>query len=325
MIFFTSCEETTVTSEVFLMDSFMVQTIHGADGEKIAKQAEEVVKNLEETYSAYKENSLISEINENAGIKPVKVPDEVFNLIKECVVFSEKSNGLFDLTIAPLTKLWAITSDNPKVPTLDEIDYAKSLINYNNVILDEENKTVFLKEKCMKLDFGATVKGYAAQKVLEIYKTGKINGGVLSLGGNVAVYGSKNDGTAFKIGVRDPKKSSTDYFAILETDKQVISTSGAYERYFKQNGVTYHHILNPKTGYPCESDLLSVTVVSENGLLSDYLSTLFYMLGKDVVKEHLNEEDYSLIVIDKKDNIYISDNLKDSFTLLNDTDYKKGF
>ncbi len=315
-----SCDVTPVSSDMFVMDTVMTQTVYSKNAKDIINETESIIRNLENTYSSYEENSLTDKINKNAGISPVKVTKEEFDIIKRCVEFSDKTDGIFDLTIAPLTKLWNITGENPTVPEPDKITKALALINYKNVVLDEENLTVFLKENGTALDFGATVKGFAVQQILECFQQNNVIGAVVSLGGNVAVCGNKN-GTPFKVGLRDPQKGSSDYFAILEGENKIISTSGGYERYFEENGIIYHHILNPKTGYPCESDLLSVSVISEDGLLSDFLSTYFYMAGTDEVKNHLNEEKYSLIAIDKENKVYISPSLEGKITLLYESGY----
>jgi len=298
----------------------MSQTVYSKNANSIIEETEAVIKNLENTYSAYKENSLTDKINKNAGVSPVKVSEEEFSIIRRCVEFSKMTDGLFDLTIAPLTKLWNITSETPQVPTPDEISNAKSLVNHKNVVTDEEKLTVFLEKQGAELDFGATVKGFAVQQILECYQQNDVDGAIVSLGGNVAVYGNKN-GVPFKVGIRDPKKGTADYFAILESENEIISTSGGYERYFEQGGIVYHHILNPKTGYPCESDLLSVSVISKDGLLSDFLSTYFYMAGKDEVINFLNEEKFKIIAIDKENKVYISPSLKDKITLLDESGY----
>lgn len=324
-ILLSSCQtqetDTAFSDETFLMDTVVTQTVYGTDSEKVANEAVDLMKEIENTYSSYLDDSITAKINENAGISPVPVTSDELNTIKRCVQFSAQSNGLFDLTIAPLVKLWNITGDNPKVPSDEEISKAQALIDYRDVVVDEENRTVYLSRPGMQLDFGATVKGYTVQKVLELYRQSGITGGILSLGGNVAAFGKKPDGSPFRIGIRDPRKTASDYFAILEVSEQVIATSGAYERYFEQDGKIYHHILNPKTGYPCESDLLSVTVVSEDGLLCDYLSTLFYIQGRDSVVQHLNETNYSLIALDRDGKIYISPRLREQFTLLDSSPY----
>lgn len=309
------------TDETFLMDTIVTQTVYGPNSSIIIGEAVDLMKDIEKTYSSYLDSSIISEINANAGVSPVPVGEEERNVIKRCVEFSEQSDGLFDLTIAPLVKLWNITGDEPHIPTEEEIAAALPLIDYRNVIVNEEKSTVYLSHPDMELDFGATVKGYAVQKVLELYRQSDIAGGILSLGGNVAAFGKKPDGSAFRTGIRDPHGTAADYFAILEMSDQVIATSGAYERYFEQDGKIYHHILNPLTGYPCESDLLSVTVVSEDGLLCDYLSTMFYMLGKESVVSHLNENSYSLIALDEQGKIYISPRIMEHFTLLDSSPY----
>ena len=309
------------TDETFLMDTIVTQTVYGENSKQIIDETVDRMKEIESTYSSYLEGSVVSKINENAGIAPVSVDSEERNVIKRCVTFSEQSDGLFDLTISPLVKLWNITGDEPHLPSDEEIAKAQALIDYRNVLIDDKAGTVYLTQPGMELDFGATVKGYAVQKVLELYRESGITGGILSLGGNVAAFGTKPDGTSFRTGIRDPKGTAADYFAILELNDQVIATSGAYERYFEQDGKIYHHILNPKTGYPCDSDLLSVTVVSEDGLLCDYLSTLFYMLGKDAVVDHLEENEFSLLAIDEEGRVYISPRLREHFTLLDSSPY----
>lgn len=313
--------DTVSSDETFLMDTVVTQTVYGENGEKLIGEAVELLRQIENTYSSYLDGSVTGKINANAGVAPVAVSPEELNVIKRCVEFSAQSGGLFDLTIAPLVKLWDITGEHPQVPSDEEIAEAQALIDYRNVIVDEGKNTVYLSQPGMELDFGATVKGYAVQKVLELYRQSGVTGALLSLGGNVASYGEKPDGSPFRTGIRDPKGDASDYFAILEVSDEVIATSGAYERYFEQDGKIYHHILNPKTGYPCESDLLSVTVVSKDGLLCDYLSTLFYMLGKEAVASHLEEDEYGLIAVDLQGNIYISPHLEEHFTLMEDSPY----
>lgn len=314
-------QDTVSTDESFLMDTVVTQTVYGKNSKTVINEALDIMRNIESTYSSYLDSSVITKINHNAGISPVAVSSEQWNVMNRCVEFSEESGGLFDLTISPLVKLWNITGDYPKIPSEEEISKARSLIDYRSVILDEEKGTVYLTHPNMELDFGATVKGYAVQKVLELYQQSGITGGILSLGGNVTTFGTKPDGSPFRTGIRDPNGTATDYFAILELSDQVIATSGAYERFFVEDGKVYHHILNPKTGYPCESDLMSVTVVSNDGLLCDYLSTLFYMLGKDAVVSHLDDSRFSLIAVDKDGQIYLSPHLKEHFTLLDSSPY----
>ena len=325
VILLSSCqvqaEDTASSDETFLMDTVVTQTVYGTDSKKIMDEAIDLMEDIEKTYSAYLDGSITSEINKNAGISPVSVDPEELTVIKRCVEFSEQSEGLFDLTIAPLVKLWNITGDEPHIPSEEEIAAVLPLIDYRNVVVDEDNGTVYLSHPEMQLDFGATVKGYTVQKVLELYRQSGITGGILSLGGNVAAFGEKPDGSPFRIGIRDPHGTAADYFAVLELSEEIIATSGAYERYFEEDGKIYHHILNPQTGYPCDSDLLSVTVVSEDGLLCDYLSTLFYMLGKEAVIDHLDENSYSLIAVDQEGKIYISLRLREHFTLLDSSPY----
>ena len=164
------------TDETFLMDTIVTQTVYGPNSSIIIGEAVDLMKDIEKTYSSYLDSSIISEINANAGVSPVPVGEEERNVIKRCVEFSEQSDGLFDLTTAPLVKLWNITGDEPHIPTEEEIAAALPLIDYRNVIVNEEKSTVYLSHPDMELDFGATVKGYAVQKVLELYRQSDIAG-----------------------------------------------------------------------------------------------------------------------------------------------------
>ncbi|MEG2596845.1 MAG: FAD:protein FMN transferase [Oscillospiraceae bacterium] len=303
------------TSETFLMDTVVTQKVYGKNGEKVIGMALKILKDIEKDYSSYLPKSVVSEINAASGISPVTVSPEMFRVIRRCALFSEKSGGIFDLTISPLIKLWNITGDHPSIPSPEEILTAQKRMDYRLVSFNEKEHTVFLTKPDMALDFGATVKGYAAQKVLHLYQESDLTGALLSLGGNIAVFGTKSDGSPFSIGLRDPLGDAGDYFATLSATETVIATSGAYERFFEQDGKIYHHILDPKTGYPAESDLLSVSVISPDGLLADYLSTVLFMMGTDAVKDHLDDERFSLVAVDQNHRVYVSPNVKKQFQL----------
>lgn len=306
-------------SEIFVMDTYVSQKIYATNPQKISEEVNQFLIDCENKLSLYKENSYVAKINQNAGQTHVPVDDFTFNLIKQAVTYSKLSNGVFDITIAPLSKLWGITNENTTIPSKENIDKAKKLVNYKNVVCDDKDKSIFLKEKGMSIDLGGIAKGYLCKNILELYEKNDVNSAIVSVGGNVFAYKQKPDKTDYSLGIRDPQKTENDIFGKLKITDKVVATSGAYERFFKKNGTIYHHILDVKNGYPCKSDLQSVTVVSDNGGLADFLSTTFFIAGKEKSLEYLKEKNFSLILIDTENNIYISDNIKEKFELTCET------
>lgn len=309
------------TSENFVMNTYVTQKVSGDNGKKAVEEVSEMLLEIEQTYSRYRSDSIISRINAQAGIAPVGVPDEVLNVLKQALTYSSETEGVFQITIAPLVDLWGITTDSPKVPKADEISNALSYVDDSQVVLDEEAGTVFLSRPGVSLDLGALIKGYAARKAKEIYEENQVDSALLSLGGMVVTVGIKPEGQPYEIGLRDPKGSASDYFGILTGDSRIVSTSGGYERYFEQDGVTYHHILDPRTGYPADSGLLSVTVLCDDGMKADFLSTYLFLQGIDAVKSHLNEPDYSVIAVTEDSEVYVSDDLAETFALTESSGY----
>lgn len=318
--------EIVYTGEDFVMDTFVTQKVWDEDGEELILAVNALFHDLEDAWSAYEEGSVPAGINAMAGVSPQVVSAGEFEIIEKVYDFSVKTEGRFDLTIAPLVKLWGISSGQTEIPAAGEISAALSYVGLDGVHLDSENSTVFLDRPGMELDFGGSLKGYAVEQALAYYQQSGVQGALVSLGGNVAATGKKpseGGGTEdFSIGLRDPEGSASDYYGVLRLNDRVICTSGGYERYFEKDGKRYHHILDPQTGYPAETDLLAVTVIGEDGLLCDCLSTWLYMEGLDNVKAHLNETDYSVIAVDNDRQIWLSPSLKEAFTLREDSGYR---
>lgn len=310
-----------IETQTFAMNTIITQKIFdGEVGREAANEVNQKIREIENQLSLYIEGSDIDKVNKNAGLAPVKVNDFTFDLIKTSKELSEKSEGLFDITIAPLTLLWGVTSENPKVPAEAEIERVLSLVDYNNIILDEAEKTVFLNEKGMALDLGGIAKGYIASSIKEIYEKHGITSATVSLGGNIYTHGLKPDGSEFVLGIRNPNDgNASSYMGTLKSTGDVVATTGAYERYFVEDGKTYSHILSLENGYPVEGDLLSVTVIAEDGGLADYLSTTLFIAGKENIDKFLNNDKFAVIVIDKDNEVYISDSLKDKFSITDNT------
>ncbi|MDR2343246.1 MAG: FAD:protein FMN transferase [Spirochaetaceae bacterium] len=254
---------------------------------------------LDSIFNVNKQESLINEINRQAGKRPVSVPEELIKVVGRALFFAELSDGAFDPTAGPLVKLWGIGSDRARVPGPDEIERALSLVNWRDVVLDGKNSTIFLKKEGMMLDAGGIAKGYAADEALKIIKAAGVEGVLIDFGGNIVVYGEKAPGGAtWRIGIQHPHRERGEFIGVIEVEAATLVTSGNYERFFEYDGRRYHHILSTKTGYPVENDISSVTVVrnlnpEDDGVSmdADALSTTLFALGYDAASTFISRFD----------------------------------
>lgn len=316
------CSEEAASGEIFLMSTVITQmSVYGPQSGEAVEAVNDLLRELDQKLSLYQEDSEINRINRAAGEAPVSVSDYTFRLLQEAKGYSELSGGRFDITIAPVSLLWGIDTDHARIPEPDGLAQALQLVDYRKLILNEEEQTAFLEREGMSIDLGGIAKGYMAAAIGETYAAYGVTGALVSVGGNICTYGRKPSGEPFVLGIRDPlQESANAILGKLEvTGNTVVATSGAYERYLEQDGVRYHHILDPQTGYPAETDLLSVTVVSADGGLADFLSTTLFMAGRETVKEYLDHPDFQVIAVDQDRRIWLSDALADAFTLLSAT------
>jgi len=277
---------------------------------------------LENILSINKTGTELDAVNNMAGISPVKVSNDTLQVVMKGLEYSKLSNGSLDITIGPLVKLWGIGTENARLPSQTEIDEKKALINYNLVDIDETKNTIFLKNSDMIIDLGAIAKGYAADEVVKLLKDNGVSSAIIDLGGNIFVLGKKQDGAPWKVGVQNPEKSGSDTIGFITTSDKSIVTSGVYERYFEFEGKSYHHILNPETGYPYEKDVLGVSIVSDTSIDGDSLSTTLFALGVDEGLKLIESLDgVNAIFITRDHNLHLSSGFKDIFTLTND-DFK---
>lgn len=276
----------------------------------------ERLNDIENKMSVNIENSEISDINNNAGDKPIKVSEGTFKLVKKAVNFGELSGGAFDISLGPVIKLWGIGTENQRVPDKSEITKALQLTGYKKIIIDSENQSIFLKDKGMALDLGGIAKGHAADEIKRILEENNVRSAIIDLGGNIIAHGKKTDGTEWKVGIQDPYSERNDYLGILSVSDSTIVTSGAYERFFIENNVRYHHIFDGKTGYPCDNEVMSVTIVSDISEDADALSTACFVLGVEEGMKLIDSLPGTGCIFVTKDNkIYISNELKDKFQL----------
>ncbi len=307
------------TKNIFALDTYITLTAYGRrNTPKILEKAAQRIEEIENRMSTEIDTSDVALINKNAGISPVEIHDDTFYVIERALWYCNMSDGAFDITIYPIVKLWDINGDNPRVPEKEEIQEVLALVDYTKVILDREKKTVFLSAPNMGIDLGAIAKGYAADEVVRILEEGGIEHGILNLGGNISVIGNKPDGTLWNIGIRDPREEETgsQYLAIAKISDCSIVSSGDYERYIKdiyeKTGIRYHHIFDPKTGYPADSGLIGTSVISKRSIDADALSTCLFVMGQERGLDFLkNVEGSSGICIDSAKKIYISSGMDD--------------
>ncbi len=307
--------DSTATADFFAMNTYMMITANGPEAQAAADAAKEEVYILETELSNKLTDSEITQININSGKGPVAVSQETFDIIAEAAAYSEKTDGAFDITIAPIMDIWGFSDSNYRVPTSAEIAAALPLVGWKAVMLDEGSLTVELPVTGMKLDLGGIAKGYASDKVHEIMKGYDITSGLISLGGNVAVFGTKADGSPWRIAIADPQAPES-YIGVLSSSDISVITSGGYERNFTQDGVTYMHIMNPETGSPVQSDLLSVSIITASGVQGDSLSTALFVMGKDkAIAFWQANRDFECILVTTAGEVFASAGLKDTFKL----------
>ncbi|NFK79592.1 FAD:protein FMN transferase [Clostridium botulinum] len=314
--------EEPVSRETYLMGTIINIKAYGKNADKAVQSSVDKISDIENKMSLNIPTSEVNKINKNAGIAPVKVSKNTFDVIKASLIYSEKSKGSFDITVEPLVSLWGIGTDKARIPSKDEISNALKLINYKDVIINEKESTVMLKRKGQAIDLGAIAKGYTADELKKVLLNYNVSSAFLSLGGNVYVLGNKPDKTPWKIGVQNPLEPRGDYLGIVSVSDKSVVTSGNYERFFERNGKRYHHIFDTKTGYPAEKGLISVSIISDKSIDGDALSTSVYTLGLDEGKkliESLKGVEAIFVTNDKK--VYVTSGLKDVFKLTN-TDFK---
>lgn len=309
--------------QLFAMDTYMEFTAYGKNSEKAVDAAIEEVQKLDAMLSAENSKSEVYALNEQGNLQAT---DDLAELILRGKEIYQETDGLFDDTIYPVMKLWGFPTGNYHVPTAAEVQKKLALVDENKVEIqtrDSDEKGRDSKEKTkfvtlgadQQIDFGGIAKGYTGQKLAELFQEYGVSSALVSLGGNIQAIGTKPDGSSWKVGIRDPKGGQQDYIGVLFVENQAVVTSGGYERYFEEDGKTYIHIINPRTGYPADGDLLSVTIVSRDGTFADGMSTALYIMGYEKACQFWRQhrEEFNVILVTDDGKIHISENLKENF------------
>lgn len=319
LMFQFSFAQVLVKRDTVLMGSHFDVSIVAETKEKAEKHISlvfsEIIR-IEDLISDWKSTSEISEVNRNAGIKPVKVQKEVFDLTKRALFFSQITNGAFDISYAAMDRIWKFDGTMDEIPTSEEIQKSITNVGYENVILDQKESTIFLRNKGMEISFGATGKGYAADKGRELMQVLGIKSGIVNASGDLATWGNQPSGKSWKIGLNNPFKKNK----VLKTFKvrdAAMTTSGDYLKFVEIDGKRYSHIINPKSGMPV-SGLTSVTVLGPEAETANGFSTSIMVLGVVEGLQLLEKfPDYACLMITETGDVITSKNYKKVLKRLN--------
>lgn len=307
-----------ISAHNFQLDTLVTITLYDSNDQSIFQDAFNEMDRLEQILSAVVPESDLDRLAQNAGKDYIEVSEDTMYLLQQCAKLSDLSGGAFDCTVGPLVSLWGIKDSAGHYPSGDERKEALSLIGYQNVLIRPGN-FVMLKKEGMRVNFGAIAKGYIADKVKELLVSKGVYSAVINLGGDIVLIGKKPNGSNFKIGVRDPAGGSADYLGVFELEDKGLVSSGTYERYFIHEGAAYHHIMNVNTGFPVENELTQVTIVSDSSTECDGFSTAAFALGLEQGMSLINNtEGPEAVFVTKDMKIYITDGIKEKFTITSD-------
>jgi len=267
------------------------------------------IQRIEKLLTTFSDDSETNRVNQQAGSAPVQVSQETFDLIQRSIRISNITQGAFDITYGSIDKrLWNFDQQMTALPDKDTAKRMVRLIDYRNIILDNENCTVFLKEKGMRIGFGGIGKGYAAERAKYIMKQAGAEGGVVNASGDLTTWGKQPDGNNWTVGIVNPNRKS-EVFSYLDVSDMAVATSGNYEKYVIINGKKYSHTIDPRTGYPV-TGIKSVTIITTNAEIADAMATPVMIMGIRTGLDMINQiKNIEAVVIDDEDRIYTSDNI----------------
>ncbi|MBX4259248.1 FAD:protein FMN transferase [Clostridium estertheticum] len=326
--FLISCEtnDEPVEKETYMMGTIMNFKIYGKNAETATALVLKRISNIESKMSVNIKTSEISKLNAKAGISGQKLSEDTYSVIEKSVQYSKLTGGALDATIEPIVGLWGIGTDKERLPSKTEISDKLKLVNYKDIVLDKKNSTVKLKRTNQAIDLGAIAKGYTADEVKKVLLNNKISSAIINLGGNVYAIGKNPNGKDWNVGIQNPLSTRGEYLGTISVTDKSIVTSGNYERFFIKDGIRYHHIFDPKTGYPAKQSLISTTIVSDKSIDGDALSTSTYIMGLDKglkLVESIKGVEAIFVTKDKK--VYVTPGLKDNFKLTSkEFTYEKG-
>ncbi len=297
------------SQEFYAMDTYMSIQAYGGDAQEAVNDCVQYINQLEKEISRTNKKSEIYQLNKTGS---TTVSDETADILNAALELAKQSDGYFDPTVAPLSDLWQIGTEDAHVPKKSEIQKARKLVDYTKVEVDGDTVTM---PKGMKIDLGGIGKGYAADHVTQLLRDKGVTGAIVALGGNIYAVGTKNNGDNWNVAIADP--DNNDYLGKLSVSDTSVVTSGDYERYFEQDGVRYCHIFDTATGSPAQSDLRSVTIVSDSSTQADAFTTALFVMGYDKAQKFCEENDIQAVFVCRDKTVHVTDGLKDCFTLIN--------
>jgi len=309
----------------FAMGTVITLKIYGKDDRAILDKAFQRIHEIEKRMSASIPSSDISRVNQHPG-QDIEVHEDTFFVVEKAKEFAELSQGAFTPAILPIVNLWGIGTEELKrkgypIPTDEQISALLDKLDHRLVHLDRERRTIRLEKEGMGLDLGGIAKGYAADEVKRIFQEMGVESAIINLGGNVYALGRKLDGSAWRIGVRDPRsqQNKESHVLILETSDRGVITSGDYERYFIKDGIRYHHIFDARLGKPARSGVMSATIVTDRSIDGDALSTAVFVLGPekglDLVEELPGVE---AVVVTEDKKVYVTEGIAGNIQITNE-------
>ena len=294
-------------SEIFALDTAITLKVYGNKRNAVLKKLENRISELDNLLSTGKADSEVSRLNDTG--KAV-LSETSISLVKKSLEINKQTGGLFDITIYPLMELWGFPTKNYRIPSDKKIKAALKNVGSDKIIFDENTREISFKKKGMKIDFGGIGKGYITDELVKILTDEGVESAIINLGGNVFGLNKKPDGSLWNVAIRDPNEPEN-YMAAIRIGNSAVITSGGYERYFEENGKIYHHILNPKTGKPSDSNLKSVSIVSKNATLADALSTSLFIMGEKKAIEYWrkNGADFDIILMTVDNRLLVSEGI----------------
>ncbi len=269
--------------------SFRIFDSNKQNSQNVLQKCIDTIADIDSHINVHADTSTVSIINKNAGTNRfTAVPSYLYPLFERSLFFAKKTGGACNPVLGSVIRLWNIGFDDACIPSSDSIHAALSLTDYNALLLKESG--ILLQQKGMKLDFGATAKGFAADEAAKIMRQNHVQHALIDLGGTIFAVGTRPDGTPWKVGIRNPLERRGKPLLSLSLVDSCVSTSGVYERFFEQDGIRYHHIIDPKTGHPVENNVLSVSVIAGSGTDADALSTACFVLGYEKAVQLLVSE-----------------------------------
>ncbi len=330
LCFLCACSQEPAVGELFAMDTIMDFSIYGSQGEAALVQTEELIRELEATLSRTDESSEISKLNAAGS---ARVSPQTAALLASAQEYGAATAGAFDVTIAPVANAWGFTGEKQRVPGQEELEDLLALVDSSAITVEGDMVTL---SPGQMVDLGGIAKGYTSDCVEAVLRQMQVESAMVVLGGNVYAHGEKPGNTPWRVGVRDPQNQEA-YVGVLELQDAYAITSGGYQRYFEQDGIVYHHILDPDTGCPAESGLLSVTVVAPangegeqgaftqpgNGAMCDAFSTALFVMGEERALDFWRESGYTfdLVLVTEDGRVVVTEGLAQQFSPEEGTGY----